>query len=145
MMFAEIALFPQEASTSAWQVDMLFLFLLTVCGAMLPLVALAGFISRWPFVLLLIGVGSLAYAGWSTLLYSAVAETLPARGVAIGAAIGALMASLSGMLVPVAWGRLVSAEGDQLFSLGVAATAALALLVVALLAWLVRQEPETAG
>jgi hypothetical protein len=49
------------------------------------------------------------------------------------------------MLVPVAWGRLVSAEGDQLFSLGVAATAALALLVVALLAWLVRQEPETAG
>ena len=119
--------------------------LLTVCGAMLPLVALAGFISRWPFVLLLIGVGSLAYAGWSTLLYSAVAETLPARGVAIGAAIGALMASLSGMLVPVAWGRLVSAEGDQQFSLGVAATAALALLVVALLAWLVRQEPETAG
>jgi MFS family permease len=119
--------------------------LLTVCGAMLPLVAIAGFISRWPFVLLLMGVGSLAYAGWSTLLYSAVAETLPARGVAIGAAIGALMASLSAMLVPMAWGRLVAAEGDQLFSLGVAATAALALLVVALLAWLVRQEPETAG
>ena len=31
MMFAEIALFPQEASTSAWQVDMLFFFLLTIC------------------------------------------------------------------------------------------------------------------
>jgi cytochrome c oxidase subunit II len=40
MMFAEIALFPQQASTSAWQVDMLFLFLLTVCGAVTLLVAL---------------------------------------------------------------------------------------------------------
>ena len=39
MMFAEIALFPQEASTAAWQVDMLFLFLLTVCGAVTLLVA----------------------------------------------------------------------------------------------------------
>ena len=39
MMFAEIALFPEEASTSAWQVDMLFFFLLTVCGAVTLLVA----------------------------------------------------------------------------------------------------------
>jgi cytochrome c oxidase subunit II len=39
MMFAEIALFPQQASTTASQVDMLFLFLLTVCGAVTLLVA----------------------------------------------------------------------------------------------------------
>ena len=38
-MFAEIALFPQEASTAARQVDLLFLFLLTVCGAVTLLVA----------------------------------------------------------------------------------------------------------
>ncbi len=38
MIFAEIALFPQEASTSAWQVDMLFFLLLTICGAVTLLV-----------------------------------------------------------------------------------------------------------
>jgi len=40
MIFAEIALFPEEASTTARQVDLLFLFLLTVCGAVTLLVAL---------------------------------------------------------------------------------------------------------
>ncbi len=39
MMFCEIALFPQEASTAAPQVDMLFLFLLTVTGSVTLLVA----------------------------------------------------------------------------------------------------------
>ena len=38
-MFAEIALFPQEASTTAGQVDLLFLFLLAICGAVTLLVA----------------------------------------------------------------------------------------------------------
>lgn len=38
-MFAEIALFPHAASTTASQVDMLFLFLLTVCGSVTALVA----------------------------------------------------------------------------------------------------------
>ncbi len=33
MIFAEIAIFPQIASTTAWQVDLLFWFLLCVCGA----------------------------------------------------------------------------------------------------------------
>ena len=41
MMFAEIALFPEAASTTASQVDMLFLFLLTVCGSVTVLVALS--------------------------------------------------------------------------------------------------------
>ena len=39
MMFAEIALFPQQASTTASQVDMLFLFLFVVCGTVTLLVA----------------------------------------------------------------------------------------------------------
>jgi cytochrome c oxidase subunit II len=39
MTFAEIAFFPQQASTTAGQVDMLFLFLLTVCGSVTLLVA----------------------------------------------------------------------------------------------------------
>ena len=40
MTFAEIALFPEAASTTASQVDMLFFFLLTVCGSVTVLVAL---------------------------------------------------------------------------------------------------------
>jgi cytochrome c oxidase subunit 2 len=49
MMVAEIALFPREASTTAGQVDMLFLFLLCVCGAVTFLVAvlLVGFSVRY--------------------------------------------------------------------------------------------------
>lgn len=39
MMFAEIAFFPQEASTTAREVDMLFLFLVGICGAVMLLVA----------------------------------------------------------------------------------------------------------
>src|SRR5271166_4052551 len=39
MMFAEIALFPPAASTTARQVDLLFLFSLVVCGAVTLLVA----------------------------------------------------------------------------------------------------------
>ena len=40
MIFAEIALFPPAASTTAWQVDMLFMFLLCVCGTVTLLVAI---------------------------------------------------------------------------------------------------------
>ncbi len=38
-MLAEVALFPQEASLAARQVDLLFLFLFTVCGSVTLLVA----------------------------------------------------------------------------------------------------------
>jgi MFS family permease len=112
--------------------------LLTVCGVV-PLVVIA--VGTRPLPLVLVAVCSVAYLGWTALLYAAVADTLPARGVAIGAAIGALVASLSQSLTFAA-GRLLSSEGAPLV---VAASATLALVVVALLAWLVRQEPETAG
>ena len=38
MMFAEVAFFPREASTVASQVDLLLLFLVTVCGSVTLLV-----------------------------------------------------------------------------------------------------------
>jgi cytochrome c oxidase subunit 2 len=38
-MFAEIPLFPEQASTTARHVDMLFFFLCVVCGSMAVLVA----------------------------------------------------------------------------------------------------------
>jgi ACS family hexuronate transporter-like MFS transporter len=115
--------------------------LLTVCGAMLPLVALGGNAARWEFVILSLVVCSAAYQGWSTLLYSAVADTLPARGVAIVTAIGALMVSLSGMLSPVAFGSMIQTSGYDLVFRILAAGAAGALLWVGFLAWFVRQEP----
>lgn len=40
MMLAEIALFPQEASSTARAVDHLFLFMLVVCGSVMALVAI---------------------------------------------------------------------------------------------------------
>jgi len=117
--------------------------LLTACGCLLPLAALTGSVGRWELVILLLALGSLGYQGWSTLLYSAVADTLPARGVVIGAALGALMVNLSGMLSPMAFGHMIQTSGyDPVFrALGVAAV--VALVGVGLLAWLVRQEPST--
>jgi MFS family permease len=123
--------------------------LLTVTGAMLPLgallpvVAFAGGSLVWPLVLM--ALCTVAYEGWCTLLYSAAADALPARGVAIGAAIGALMLGGGEWLSNMASGRLFTGEPGTGVALAFAATSALALLVVALLAWLVRQEPEPAG
>lgn len=115
--------------------------LLTACGLLLPPVAFSGGIANWEFVILLLTVSSMACQGWSTLLYSAVADTLPARSVAIGAAIGGLMVNLSGTLSPMAFGYVIQSSGYDLVFRGLGATAALALLLVALLAWLVHQEP----
>ncbi len=49
MMFAEIALFPEEASRTARQVDELFLYLLTVCGAVTVLVAVLLVFFAWRY------------------------------------------------------------------------------------------------
>ncbi len=115
--------------------------LLTACGLMLPLVALVGSADKWELVILLLAVSSIGYQGWSTLLYSAVADTLPARGVAIGAALGAFMVNLSGTLWPVAFGRMIQTSGYDLVFRVLFAAAVVALVGVGLLAWFVRQEP----
>jgi hypothetical protein len=91
--------------------------LLTVCGAIPPLVVFCNWTLLRP--LLPIAVCGMAYPGWCALMYSAVADSLPARGAVIGA----------GVVDP----------------LKVGATAATALLVVALLAWLARSEPQAGG
>lgn len=128
-----------SAGMSAWRTRAV---LLTVW--LLPLVMFAGTISEWPYVLLLMAVCSVVYQGWSTVLYSAVADTLPAGGVAIGAAIGALMASVGGMLASQVWGR-AAFQGDRPILPGVAAMSLVAVLAVAILAWLVHQDSEAAG
>jgi hypothetical protein len=115
--------------------------LLTVSGILLLPVAVTGYISQWPFILVLMAVCSMAFGAWSTLLYAAVADTLPARGVAIAAAIGGLMGTVSGLLVSTILNH-ASAAGIEILPFGMAATAAVALLAVALPAWLIRPEPD---
>ncbi len=125
-----------SSGMSAWRTRAI---LLTVW--MPPLLARAATPTQWPLALVLIAVCSAACQGWYTLLHSAAADTLPARGVAIGAAIGALLSSVGAMLASEVWGRTVGQAGNMVLP-GAAIAAGLAVLVVALLAWLARPEPE---
>jgi hypothetical protein len=104
-------------------------------------VALAGSVAKLESLILLLAVSAMAYQGWSTLLYWSVADVFPARGVVIGAAIGALLVNLSGTLSPVVFGYAIQNSGYDFVFRGLGFAATLAFIGVMLLAWLVRQEP----
>jgi ACS family hexuronate transporter-like MFS transporter len=115
--------------------------LLTLFGLILPVAAVLGIYAKDRMLMVVSALIMGAFQGWSTLLYAAVADTLPARGVGIGVAIGAFMAALVLMLMPPVLGSLTSEYGAG-FGFGVsAALAAAGLLCVGLLAWLVRPKP----
>jgi hypothetical protein len=123
-----------EAEISAWKTRAA---LLTLFGLILAVTGFAGIYARgWPLMVvsaLLLG----AFEGWSTLLYTAVADTLPARGVCIGVAIGALMMELVMMLFNLVTGSLMSEYGMG-FAFGFPAALAVGgLICISLLAWLV--------
>jgi hypothetical protein len=112
--------------------------ILTIAGFLLPLVAVSA-ASGVGLVVTAI-LGALAYQAWQTMLYSCVAETLPVRGVAIGAAVGALLASGGSMLSPIAIGRIMEMASPNTVFILIGVCGAVALFVVALLAWLVRTD-----
>jgi sugar phosphate permease len=115
--------------------------LLTVCGCLLLLVTLSGVVQNWTLVIVLAALSAAGYQGWSILLYWAVADTLPARGVAIATAIGALFLGFSGVVSAPVFGLMITrAGGYQAVLVMLAASASIALLAVGLLAWLFRQE-----
>ena len=92
-----------ELGASAWKVHVA---LLAVCGLMLPLVGIARFLDDGPAVIFLVALSTAGVQGWSTLLYSGVANTVPARGVAVAAAVGCLTAAVGGMLIRLVMMRL---------------------------------------
>jgi hypothetical protein len=114
--------------------------LLTVFGCLLPAIALAGLGDRWALVGAF--VSQIAYFGWSALLYWAVADTLPARGVVVGAAIGGLMLALSGTGASPAFAWIVETQGYGVLFLAVGGVAAVGVAGVLLLAWLVREPAD---
>jgi len=110
--------------------------LLTACGCFLPLVAVVGLL-KMPFAV--VGLGFLVTAGYYgviTLLYWAVADTLPVRGIGIAVAVGSLM------MIPGSWiiGTLRAQVGFEAVFLLAGFLGAAAWLVVALPAWFIRQE-----
>jgi MFS family permease len=113
--------------------------LLTVYGCILPLVALAAIPNRAATLIASVLPG-LAYFGWATLLYWAVADNLPQRGVAIGAGLAALMAtvgSLAANAIPQTLGARYGYPALFVLAGVVAAMGAAAVLV---LAWFSRDE-----
>jgi len=116
--------------------------LLTVFGCLLPVIALGGIGSQW-VVTMASALAMIGYAGWSALLYSAVADAFPARGVAVGAALGALMASIGGMAGPAVFaGMIAEVSGYGAVFAAAGATAVVGVAGVLLLAWLVGREPS---
>ena len=116
--------------------------LLTACGCLLPAVALAGSMHDALAVMALAAISAAAYQGWCTLLYSAVADALPARLVAAGAALGALLSGLGSTLASGVAGRLVGSSGFPAMFLAAGVAALAGFAVVVLLAWVVPQDPE---
>jgi MFS family permease len=127
-----------DAGISPWKTRAA---LLTLFGLILPVAALGGvFAKDWTLVVvsaLLMG----AFQGLATLLYAAVADALPARGVAIGVAIGALMMSLVMMLLTSGLSSMMNDYGTGFMFGLMAALATAALLCIGLLAWLVHPKP----
>jgi ACS family hexuronate transporter-like MFS transporter len=115
--------------------------LLTLFGVILPAAGLLGIFAKdWALVAVSAVVMG-AFQAWAALLYAAVADSLPARGVCIGAAIGALMMSLVMMLFTSGLAGVMSEYGTG-FALGMtAALATFGLIAISLLAWLVHPKP----
>jgi len=77
----------------------------------------------------------LGYSAWSALLYSAVSDAFPAKGVAAGAAVGGLAALIGGMAGPPLLGVVAEARGYPTVFVVAGATAAVGAAIVLLLAW----------
>jgi len=115
--------------------------LLTICGVVLPCIALSAAVSSWAVLMVLAAACSLAYRGWSTLLYSAVADTMPAAAVAIAAAIGAIAAQAGGILSNDWNARILSGSASGWVPGLAASIAGIGVIAVALPAWLARMDP----
>jgi ACS family hexuronate transporter-like MFS transporter len=118
--------------------------LLTVSGCLVPLITFAGAVRQWQLAVALMALSCMAYFAWATALYSAVADTLPVRGVALAAALGALLTNVGGALAPAALSYLAQHTGYDVLLRLVGGTAALALPGVLLMAWLIPHQPEEA-
>ncbi len=111
--------------------------ILTLCGLVLPLVAVLTHVAEWPLFLLLTALCSAAYYGWSTMLHTAVADTASLAAVSVTVALG----MAAGNLGLSTASRLLDAQGLSTLTGVTAATTGLALIVVALIAWLATTEP----
>lgn len=126
-----------NSGASAWKTRAM---LLTIFGVILPLVAMLGVFSKGHVAVLFVSAAVLAaFGGWSTMLYVAVADTLPVRGVCIGAAMGGLiLAVILAVAYPV-FGNFMQQGGTWILAM-VGGLAAAGTLCTVSLAWVVRPE-----
>jgi len=128
-----------QNGAAAWKVRAQ---LLPAFGGLLPVVALIAFVTQLEVAMAVSVLVSVAYHGFAVLLYWAVADTLPARGVAVGAAIGALVTAVNSLVAPSVFGYFAySSAGYPLLFAALALSGAMAALIVGLLAWFVRPQP----
>jgi MFS family permease len=127
-----------QAGVSPWKTRAA---LLTLFGLILTVAGFLGIKAADGMFVVVSALLMGAFQGWSTLLFAAVADTLPERGVGIGVAIGALIMSSLMMLAIPGLSMLTMQFG---FGVAVGVSAALAaagLLCISLLAWLIHPKP----
>ncbi len=122
-----------RAGASSWRARAA---LLTLCGVLLLIAGLWG-ASRSDSVWLLSALVVGAFQAWSTLLYAAVADTLPMRGVSVGAAAGTIILAEAGLLATPWLGAMMTAGGPEAVFVVATGLAAAGLACVAVLAWFV--------
>jgi MFS family permease len=118
--------------------------LLTVFGVLLPLAAVGGIYAEGGALVVVSALVMALDPAWAVLLYAAVADALPARGVAIGAAVGGFVSVLSSAAAMPLLASGMGAFGTTVAFGAAAAAAGIGVLVAVLLAWLVRPEPAAA-
>jgi sugar phosphate permease len=114
--------------------------LLTICGCLLPLAAL-GSLHLTAAVLIAGALPGMGYFAWSVLLYWAVADSLPAGGVAVGAGIAGLMGTVGSLAVSALSTGFGGLAGFGNMFLVAGAVAMVGLIAVLALAWYLRSEP----
>jgi hypothetical protein len=128
-----------RAGVRAWKTRAV---LVTIVGLIMIVAASLGMGAEGGLLLGVAALTTAAFQALSTVLYAAVADLLPARGVAIGAAIGALLSASVRMGFPLVLGPFMNEFGYR-SAFGVfGAAAAAGVLCVSLLAWLVRPKTE---
>lgn len=115
--------------------------LMTICGFMLPFIALTGFVTNFYILISISTVAMFGIQGIMILLYSSVADTLPVRGVSIVMAIGGLALNVGNLIFSSLAGFIVYSIGFRWLYLIAGILGLVLWLLVAIPAWFIKQ-PE---
>ncbi len=115
--------------------------LLTLLGLVMPVAILGGTFILAVHPALTSTAIMAAFEGCTVILMVAVADSLPARGVCVGVAVGELISAIMMTVSNPLLGKLTEEYASNVAAGATAIAAACGVICIALLAWLVRPQP----